>query len=485
MGLHRNLAKTGNGGKGAGPAGRQGGQHTRGGWLVGFTQVTQVTQLNVQRSPAYKKAAPNSKTYHSSMRRRFFEVARSNCTRTVPVSPIRRFATTTALIPFTLPSSLKLNVSSTAGRLLVASTNFSAGDILLEEAPLIAVGPPHRTSESGEQPYCSSCFRAVPSTPMFTCTDCSALYCSPECRQKDLARGHDLVCGALSTPLDTWCSDYGRNFPRVAARLLAKSLSEGQDFAGLWGAVNALVSVSVPADEDMLPGEWRIPYELLRESFRPRMGGAVDSFFSVAFNVRAYARLMGTLRLNSFTLQCPLPAQSQGGADTAVERAQNGARAVIELPTRHSATASAQPAPAPQEATACASRPSLDAATAAAAGCCGDGSPLSGGGGCGSGLPPADSAPPDRGTALYGAASLVNHACDPNLDVVIGPEARIYLRARRTIAAGEDLSIAYLDCSAPVAERRMRLQHSYGFTCECRLCLQQLAEAATAAKQSR
>lgn len=375
-------------------------------------------------------------------------------------------------VPYAIPASLRLT-HGPAGRSLQAAVPFASGDILLTDDPLIAVGPV-RTAD--EPPYCEQCFRAIVGPVSRICAGCSALFCSPKCEGSCMASGHELICGPGAVPLEAWCSEFGRNFPRVAARILAKSLSasDGNGFSALWDSVGALASVSVPADEDALPGEWRTGYRLLCDCVRPRMGGNVDSFFELAFSLRAYARLMGTLRLNSFSLQCPLPSTSAVAVDEGRISGSNHPKIARVLPAPPAQLAEDTAASTPQPCSSSAVAPGQHSSSALDAGCCGEDN------GCGSaGSLSADSAMPGRGTALYGTASLVNHSCEPNLDVIVGPEAQLSLRARRAIRQGEDLSIAYLDCALPVAARRARLQHGYGFTCDCALCVKELASGAS------
>ena len=64
----------------------------------------------------------------------------------------------------------------------------------------------------------------------------------------------------------------------------------------------------------------------------------------------------------------------------------------------------------------------------------------------------------------------LNHSCEPNCDFLWEPEnagARC-VRALRDIAAGEVLSIAYLNLFS--AKRREHLRCTYFFTCRCRRC---------------
>lgn len=80
------------------------------------------------------------------------------------------------------------------------------------------------------------------------------------------------------------------------------------------------------------------------------------------------------------------------------------------------------------------------------------------------------------GSAVYSAASLANHSCDPNADAAWPRgDARLRLTARRDIAPGEQVTITYVDASLGVEERRALLKHSYGFVCACARCGEEMA----------
>lgn len=81
------------------------------------------------------------------------------------------------------------------------------------------------------------------------------------------------------------------------------------------------------------------------------------------------------------------------------------------------------------------------------------------------------------GTAVYMLPSLLNHSCEPNVDALWRDgDATLTLAARRDIAAGEELSITYIDADLPVAERRQMLHHGYGFNCRCPACLDEAGD---------
>jgi len=87
----------------------------------------------------------------------------------------------------------------------------------------------------------------------------------------------------------------------------------------------------------------------------------------------------------------------------------------------------------------------------------------------------ARSAAHGSGTAVYALPSLLNHSCDPNVDAVWRHgDSKITLAARRDIAAGEELTITYIDASEPAEERREALRFAYGFECRCAACVEEL-----------
>ncbi|KAK3287938.1 hypothetical protein CYMTET_4575 [Cymbomonas tetramitiformis] len=75
------------------------------------------------------------------------------------------------------------------------------------------------------------------------------------------------------------------------------------------------------------------------------------------------------------------------------------------------------------------------------------------------------------GSGVYLLPSMMNHSCDPNIDVLF-PENnfKMELTARRDISAGEELLITYIDAAAHVEVRRSELQWAYGFSCQCPRC---------------
>lgn len=89
----------------------------------------------------------------------------------------------------------------------------------------------------------------------------------------------------------------------------------------------------------------------------------------------------------------------------------------------------------------------------------------------------AGSDPTITGTAVYLLASLLNHSCDPSVNVTFPRhDAEAVFTAARDIAAGEQLSITYTDAEAGVQQRQQVLHWSYGFRCRCQKCVEELQE---------
>jgi SET and MYND domain-containing protein len=75
------------------------------------------------------------------------------------------------------------------------------------------------------------------------------------------------------------------------------------------------------------------------------------------------------------------------------------------------------------------------------------------------------------GSALYLLASLYNHSCEPNVNVMFpNNDAVAVFTAARHIAAGEQLHITYTDVEQEADVRQEYLAFAYGFNCQCVRC---------------
>ena len=83
------------------------------------------------------------------------------------------------------------------------------------------------------------------------------------------------------------------------------------------------------------------------------------------------------------------------------------------------------------------------------------------------------------GSAAYLLASMLNHSCEPNLDISFpANNAVAAFTAARDIARHEQLTISYVDVGQGVTQRRAALEFGYGFTCRCPRCLEEGATQA-------
>lgn len=94
----------------------------------------------------------------------------------------------------------------------------------------------------------------------------------------------------------------------------------------------------------------------------------------------------------------------------------------------------------------------------------------------------ADLSHSSRGQGIYGVGCLFNHSCDPNLNVQYAAvnDETLSVVALRDVAAGEELTISYIDTSLPYMVRQQQLYEHYLFECRCARCVRESGEAQTA-----
>ncbi|RYG53669.1 hypothetical protein EON66_08185 [archaeon] len=267
------------------------------------------------------------------------------------------------------------------GRAAVALRSFETGEVVLTDSPLIAV------ADVTAAATCAHCFRSIPEVgARVHCAGCGLLYCSDACRDAAAGQGHDVLCSDSAKALNALCAAQGVNYPRAAAAMLARSFGASEDFMAYWEAVNALVSMPV-GDPDAMPPQWQASYDAVRTAVSVHMTSGADAFFSSVWDVRTYARLMGTLRLNSFSIRCPIDADASS----------TGLSATVETTS-------------PEAEGSCGSGGSgCGTGDSGDEGGCGssDGS----GGGCGTYGGHKVTKEAKGGVAIYPVASFVNHSC--------------------------------------------------------------------------
>lgn len=74
------------------------------------------------------------------------------------------------------------------------------------------------------------------------------------------------------------------------------------------------------------------------------------------------------------------------------------------------------------------------------------------------------------GCALSALLGWHNHACAPNASASVDADGRVCVRTGRHVAAGEEVTISYVDQSLPLAQRRSIIKEHYGFECDCPRC---------------
>lgn len=85
-----------------------------------------------------------------------------------------------------------------------------------------------------------------------------------------------------------------------------------------------------------------------------------------------------------------------------------------------------------------------------------------------------------RGQGIYGVGCLFNHSCEPSLSVQYAAtnDETLAVAALRDVAAGEELTISYIDTELPLAVRQQQLFEHYLFECGCPRCVREATEAA-------
>merc|ERR1711957_186180 len=76
------------------------------------------------------------------------------------------------------------------------------------------------------------------------------------------------------------------------------------------------------------------------------------------------------------------------------------------------------------------------------------------------------------GFGLVRGVSFTNHSCDGSLDIEASADtADVIATAHRDIAAGEEVSMGYVDDEQPRRVRQRNLLKNYHFLCRCPRCL--------------
>ncbi|KAH9418875.1 SET and MYND domain-containing protein 4 [Dermatophagoides pteronyssinus] len=75
-------------------------------------------------------------------------------------------------------------------------------------------------------------------------------------------------------------------------------------------------------------------------------------------------------------------------------------------------------------------------------------------------------------TAFYPSLSLLNHSCDPNIQIIFKNGIECFVRSNRTIRSNEQIFNCYgiNYRSADYKQRQQLLSDQYFFHCKCQIC---------------
>ena len=411
-----------------------------------------------------------------------FADARALCSESSPGPSLREM---TAGLP------VFVGQTETSGRGLYASRAIASGELIHAASPIVA----HPTLRNLKT-HCYHCLRELRARPRaeWVATHgggdgggMAGHFCGRACAQAAWDAYHELetAAGDAFAPLARRCAADEVKFPLAVARL-AFAAAQGSASPH---AADALVRVNFSPDA-VAPGNWLEEHDMLRVALLrgvavAELGASGDAPSGTSpsgssgterenetknvanraakARVRAervaaldadwYVGVLSRMHLNAFRVEIPpgvpadvavsaAPAESieevkPVGGNRGGERASRDAFGETRLEKRASSSSFAE------------------AVTAAMV---------------------ASASGTGAGTALYGAPSLLNHSCDPNVEVFWARDATATFRASRRVEANEPLTVAYVDVSRDVAARRERLAFAYGFECGCERCVEEAGE---------
>ena len=397
-----------------------------------------------------------------------------------------------------------------AGRGLFAAQAIEQGTVVLMERPMLSAPSPHALDST-----CHGCLQPLPlstggidSRSSTSSASTSATpFCSPGCAAEATGRWAEAAAACDLRPLQHACREGGDKFPLMLAQLACLQIQHDRNSvsstcststdgggdascsssSGTGGAeAAASSSSSQPSRGDALsqlrhlcfakvpalpPEPWVHMHSLLLQGLLPlcaSSGGkgtvgsgtsgtvpavpppaVSESYLRERFSLPWFAAAMARLHINAF--RC-----SRAGQDGSGRRWRMQSVSPVLPPCRRVDTV---PALDPRDPAAL-----LRAAAASL-------SPP---------VPGSDGGvhPHRTGSAAYLLASMLNHSCEPNLDVTFpANDAVLALVAARDIAPAEQLTISYVDGAQGLAARRSALEFGYGFRCRCQRCREEEAEA--------
>ena len=386
--------------------------------------------------------------------------------------------------------------TETSGRGLYASRAIASGEVIHAAVPIVA----HPTLRNLKT-HCYHCLRELRARARadWVATHgggdgggVAGHFCGHACAQAAWDAYHELetAAGDAFAPLARRCAADEVKFPLAAARL-AFAAAQGSASPR---AADALVRVNFPPG--VAPGNWLEEHAMLRVALLrgvavSELGASRDARGTspsgssgterenekkndakprvrpervAALDADWYVGVLSRMHLNAFRVEIPpgvpadvavsaAPAEPLDGVKP-VGGNRGGERVCGDIQKPYGLRTSRD---ARSEASSSSSSPNAfaEAVTAAMA---------------------ASASGMGAGTALYGAPSLLNHSCDPNVEVSWARDATATFRASRRVEANEPLTVAYVDVSRDVAARRERLAFAYGFECGCERCVEEAGE---------
>ena len=409
--------------------------------------------------------------------RRSLADARALCSESSPAPSLREM---------TVGLPVFVSQTETSGRGLYASRAIASGETILAAVPVVA-HPTLRNLKTN----CYHCLRELRTRARaeWVATHgggdgggVAGHFCGRACAQAAWAAYHELetAAGDAFAPLARRCAADEVKFPLAAARL-AFAAAQGSASPR---AADALVRVNFPPG--IAPEDWLEEHAMLRVALlrgvavadlgasrarargteRNRVRGADARSHServAALDAEWYVGVVSRMHLNAFRVEI-LPGDLADSTDTLTSHVEGnhacGNRGhecgVGRREPRRFRSASKTKKTSSSSSASRAARDSFAETMAAAAA--------------------ASASGVGAGTALYGAPSLLNHSCDPNVDVSWPHDATATFRAARAIERNEPLTVAYVDVDVDVAARREKLAFAYGFECGCERCVEEAGD---------
>mgnify|MGYP001043163323 CR=1 FL=1 len=309
---------------------------------------------------------------------------------------------------------------------------------------------------------CHHCMRLLPSSAFarVPCASCTKVFCSAACADTAAVAYHAAICGAGAEELEdvvrSTATTPSAYFPLLALKLWGMAVSARRSGGGSGGGGGGGGSSSTGTAA--APGKRYREEEYVARASLPPDSPAAAAAAAAARAAAAEARTTPPADLRSLAVLCratdaPAPDTPGNALPMSAEYLVAGwrrfqsalGRAALEDPAA--------------DMDAFAAVVALLQSNAIGVRAAGESRRLTG------------------GVALMGGGSFFNHSCAPNLswttDADAGGHAITFVTST-AVAAGDELTIAYVPVDMPTAARRERLAAQYGFDCTCARCTREL-----------